>query len=147
MGLPLATMATSMYGLCVGRGDTKTPLVVTVFWTYVRLRKLIQKCFIDEQMSSWWRYIHSSFIQIFKIFTCIRRDRAGEGLVCKQSIDLRYSYMFCKLPFLCWHETIFPSHWECLNCGIYHNRANLYQKPCLKGSILIVCNFGWRHGM
>eukprot|EP00435_Cladocopium_sp_Y103_P024159 s273_g5.t3 len=30
-GLPLATMACAMYGLCVGRGDTKTPLVVTVY--------------------------------------------------------------------------------------------------------------------
>lgn len=31
VGLPLATMACAMYGLCVGRGDTKTPLVVTVY--------------------------------------------------------------------------------------------------------------------
>lgn len=68
MGLPLATMACAMYGLCVGRGDTKTPLVVTVLWTYIRLRKLIQRC-----------------------SRCIRRDRAEECRVCMQSIDLRYS--------------------------------------------------------
>eukprot|EP00931_Biecheleriopsis_adriatica_P066261 TRINITY_DN40657_c0_g1_i1.p1 TRINITY_DN40657_c0_g1~~TRINITY_DN40657_c0_g1_i1.p1 ORF type:complete len:542 (-),score=81.29 TRINITY_DN40657_c0_g1_i1:12-1598(-) len=30
VGLPLATLASAMYGLCVGQGDTKTPLLVTV---------------------------------------------------------------------------------------------------------------------
>ena len=30
LGLPFATLACAMYGLCVGRNDTKTPLVVTV---------------------------------------------------------------------------------------------------------------------
>ena len=31
LGLPLATVACGMYGLCVGQGDTQTPLVVTVY--------------------------------------------------------------------------------------------------------------------
>ena len=35
VGLPLATIACAMYGLCVGKGDTKTPLVVTVYLSAV----------------------------------------------------------------------------------------------------------------
>lgn len=30
IGLPMATLASAMYGLCVGQGDTRTPLIVTV---------------------------------------------------------------------------------------------------------------------
>eukprot|EP00913_Durusdinium_trenchii_P002068 g1911.t1 len=35
VGLPLATIACAMYGLCVGKGDTKTPLIVTVYLSAV----------------------------------------------------------------------------------------------------------------
>ena len=40
LGLPLASMACAMYGLCVGRGDTQTPLAVQVY-----LSALLNVCF------------------------------------------------------------------------------------------------------
>ena len=40
MGLPLASMACAMYGLCVGKGDTQTPLAVQVY-----LSALLNICF------------------------------------------------------------------------------------------------------
>ena len=40
LGLPLASMASAMYGLCVGRGDTQTPLAVQVY-----LSALLNVCF------------------------------------------------------------------------------------------------------
>lgn len=120
------------------------------FGKNVRIRRLIQRCFIDEQMSSWWRYIHSSFIQIVKMFTCIRRDRAEEGLVCKQSIDLRYSYMFCNLPFFCVDMILFFLHTENAWTVEPITKEQTYtgiRKLCLKGSILQFVIFGWRHGI
>lgn len=40
LGLPFASMACAMYGLCVGRGDTQTPLAVQVY-----LSALLNVCF------------------------------------------------------------------------------------------------------